>query len=352
MKSEDEPGAPAPASEGCARGALDRRDLIRTLAGVAALASPLGRAASALAIPGPPPAEGSGPSRAVVALARREGMLGADGAIDPKALAAALDAAVARATGEPSGVDGLRRLFKPKDVVGIKVNCIAGRGLSTRPEVAHALAGLLQKAGLPAERIVIWDRTARELRSAGYTVNAGSGVRVLGTDGEWEEKVREWGPAASRFSRLLVNDLTAVIDLPILKDHGMAGVSVGLKNWYGVVHNPNKLHAEGCNPFVPHLAAAPEIRGKWRLTVVDAVTAQCHGGPSYAPAWAWPYQGILASTDKVACDAIGWQLLEQRRKEKGLGTIASQGREPRFVKAAEGLGLGVADPARIEVAKV
>ncbi len=333
-------------------GTLDRRGLLRGLTGAAALASPLGRAAEALALPGPAPAAGSGPSRAVVALARREGMLAADGAFDAAKLRAALEAAVARAAGEETAAGAMRKLFRPKDVVGIKVNCIAGRGLSTRPEVALALAALVQKAGVPPEQVVVWDRTSRELKGVGYAINAGSGVRVLGTDGDWDPKAREWGPAASRFSRLLVEDLTAVIDLGLMKDHGLAGVSLGLKNWYGVVNNPNKLHAEGCNPFVPHLAASPEIAGKWRLTVVDATVAQCHGGPGYAPAWAFPFQGFLASTDRVACDAVGWQLLEERRKEKGLPPLAAQGREPKYIRAAEALGLGVAEPSRIEVARV
>ena len=287
-----------------------------------------------------------------MALARREGMLAPDGALDAGKVRSALEAAVARAAGEETAAAAMRKLFRPRDVVGIKVNCIAGRRLSTRPEVALALAALVQKAGVPAEQVVIWDRTTRELAGAGYTVSAGSGVRVLGTDGDWDPKAREWGPAASRFSRLLVEDLTAVIDLGLMKDHGLAGVSLGLKNWYGVVNNPNKLHAEGCNPFVPHLAAAPEIVGKWRLTVIDATVAQCHGGPGFAPAWAWPFQGFLASTDRVACDAVGAQLLEERRRERGLPSFADQGRAPRYIRAAEALGLGVAEPSRIEVARV
>ena len=125
-----------------------------------------------------------------------------------------------------------------------------------------------------------------------------------------------------------------------------------MKNLYGVVHNPNKLHAEGCTPFVPHLAACPLVRDKLRLTVVDGTTGQCHGGPGYAPAWSWPYQGFLASTDPVALDAVGWGVIEERRKEKGLPTLASEGREPRYIAAAAKLGLGVADEKRIDVVRV
>ncbi len=332
-----------------------RRDLLRGLAAaaIAPLAAPLERAASALPFAGPPPGPGSGPSRAVVAVGRREGICPVPGgAVNEARLTEALGAAVSRAAGESDPVSAFRRLFRPRDVVGIKVNCAAGRGLSSRPEAAFQLGRWLVAAGVPPERIVIWDRFSRELKVCRYTAGSGSGVRVAGTDGDWEAKVREWGPSASRFSRLLVEELTAVINLAVLKDHGLAGVSAGLKNWYGVVHNPNKLHEEGCNPFVPHLAAFPLVREKHRLTVVDGTTGQFHNGPGYAPSWAWPYQGFLASTDAVAADAVAWTVIEEKRKEKGLKTLAAEGREPRSIGAAARLGLGTCDPAKIEAVQV
>jgi uncharacterized protein (DUF362 family) len=308
------------------------------------LASPAGRAAASLVAPAP--------AKAVVAVARRPGLVGASRSLDPQKLADAVAAAVARAAGERTATDALRKLFRPFDRVGIKVNCLGGPGLSSRPEVALQLAQLLQTAGVPARQIVIWDRSEHEMQQVGYKLSTGRGVSVLGTDQDYEDGVREWGPAASRFSRVLVEELTALINLPVLKDHGLAGFSAALKNWYGAVHNPNKLHSDGCNPYIPHLAAAPVIRSKVRLTVVDATIAQCHGGPSFSPQWTWPHETIMASTDQVATDAVSWRILETRRRETGRGSFASEGREPRYVAAAAKLGLGVADTARIEVAQV
>ena len=324
----------------------------RTLAGLAAAAAtPLVGAAEPF-LAGPAPAPRSAPSRAVVAVGRRPGLVTATGALDPKLLEAALGAAVARAAGEATPVAAMRRLFKPTDVVGIKVNCLGGRGVSTRPEVALQLAAFLQAAGVAADRIYVWDRTDRELRAAGYVVNTGPGVRVFGTNEDFDERLVEWGPSASRFDRVLAHELTAVISCTHLKDHGLAGASLTMKNWYGAVHNPNKLHDDGCAPYVPHLVACPIIRGKLRLNVLDGAVAQCHGGPGRAPRWAWPYGGFLASTDTVAIDAMGRQVLEARRKEVGLPPLAAEGREPRYIAAAARLGLGVADLQRIEKAEV
>jgi uncharacterized protein (DUF362 family) len=332
-------------------GGNPRRRVLAGLAAGAASSSRLARAAEALR-PGPPPGPKSAPSRPVVALARRPGLVRAGGALDPRVLEAALGAAVARAAGEATAVAAMRRLFKPTDVVGIKVNCLGGRGVSTRPEVALQLAAFLQAAGVPADRIYVWDRTDRELRAAGYAISSGPGVRVFGTDEDFDGRLVEWGPSASRFDRVLAHDLTALVSLSVLKDHGLAGASLTLKNWYGVVHNPNKLHDDNCAPFIPHLVACPVIHDKLRLNVVDGALAQCHGGPGRAPRWAWPYGGFLASTDPVAVDAVGRQVLEARRREVGLPPLAAEGREPGHIAGAARLGLGVADPARIERVEV
>jgi uncharacterized protein (DUF362 family) len=288
----------------------------------------------------------------VVAVSRRPGLLGAQASLDPGKLADGLGAALMRATGEPSPVDGLRRLFTPTDIVGIKVNTLGGQGVSTRPEVALKLANWLEAAGVSADRILIWDRTDRELQAAGYRLTDGPGVRVRGTNEDWDRALTEWGPSASQFARVMIDDLTAVISVGRLKDHGLAGVTLSLKNWYGVVNNPNKLHADACAPYVPHLVAHPLIHDKLRLSLVDASMGQCHGGPGRAPRWAWPFEGFLASTDPVALDVIGWRILDARRKEVGLKPVKDEGREPRYIADAAKLGLGVADPRWIEVADV
>ena len=324
----------------------------RTLAALAATAAaPLVRGAEAF-LPGPAPSPRSAPSRPVVAVARRQGLVTQAGTIDPRLLEAALGAAVARAAGETTPVAAMRKLFRPRDIVGIKVNTLGGRGVSTHPEVALQLAAFLQAAGVPADRIYVWDRTDRELRAAGYTVTSGSGVRVFGTNEDFDDRLVEWGPSASRFDRRLARDLTAVISCTHLKDHGLAGASLTMKNWYGAIHNPNKLHDEGCAPYVPYLVACPLIHDKLRLNVLDGAVAQCQGGPGRAPRWAWPYGGFLVSTDPVAIDAVARDVLEARRKEVGLPPLAAEGREPRYIAGAARLGLGVADLQRIEKVEV
>jgi len=328
----------------------ERRRVIQAL-----VAGAIGLAAKPAVAPkeGGPPTPPAPPAKGLVARGRREGLLTVEGVPDAAKLEDALGKAVARATGEKGPVEGMRKLFRPSDVVGIKLNCIAGKGLSPDPKLAGLLAQWLVAAGVPARNVVLWERTDRELSKAGYTIErGGSGVRCFGTNDDYEKTPREWGPSASCFARVLVEEFTALINVGVLKDHGLSGVSVSLKNWYGAIHNPNKHHDDGCNPYIAHLAAFPLIRDKLRLTVIDAMAPQCHGGPARQPRWSWPYHAVLASTDPVAIDALGWSVIEARRKEVGLEALAKEKREPRYIAGAAKLGLGEAELARIRVEDV
>jgi uncharacterized protein (DUF362 family) len=243
-------------------------------------------------------------------------------------------------------------LFGPADRVGIKINTIGGRAISTRPETALALAGRLAAGGVPEKNIFIWDRTTRELRSAGYSPSAGrSGVRVFGTDtdgvGYGADLVVHRG-VGSLFSRILTEFVTVSISLAILKDHGMAGVTAGMKNYFGAIHNPNKYHDTNCDPYVAEVFDAPPVKSRHRLTILDALLVQFHKGPSYHARWAARHGGLIFSLDPVAADVTGWKLIEKLRAAAGLPTLEGEGRAPGYLHTAAALGLGQDDPAMIE----
>lgn len=289
-----------------------------------------------------------------VALARRAGVVDSkSGVIDQGKLRDLLEKSICAATGAQSARAACARLFSPHDVVGIKVNTLAGPGLSTHPEIVAQMVTWLLTAGIRPGNIVVWDRSDRELVAAGYTLNRdGSRVRYQGTNDDYDWTPREWGGGGSCFARLLVSEITALINVGMLKDHDLSGISAGLKNLYGVIHNPNKYHDSGCSPYLAQLAAHPLIKDKLRLTILDGLVAQCHGGPARNPRWAWPYEGVLVSTDPVAIDAIAYRIIEARRREIGLPPLAQDGRAPQWIVAAEELGLGIARPEHIRLVEV
>jgi len=255
-------------------------------------------------------------------------------------------------TGERDEKNAVLSVFRPDDCVGIKVNTIGGRPISTRPEISLSLAGWISRNGLPEKNIIIWDRTNRELRDAGYRLSAvANGFKVFGTDtdgaGYGGELVSHLN-IGSLFSRIQTDLVTASVSLAILKDHGLAGVTAGMKNYFGTIHNPNKYHDSRCNPFVPEVFDSPPVKGKHRISILDCLVVQYHRGPSFHPQWAERYGGFVFSLDPVAADSVGWALIERLRAGKGLPSLAEEGREPLYLATAEKMGLGRATLSEIE----
>ncbi len=274
------------------------------------------------------------------------------GAVDPAVITKMFARGFALLTGESAGPRAVSSLFRPDDRVGIKVNTIGGKALSTRPDVALPFASWLSRNGLQGRNIFIWDRTTRELRDAGYGTSAErSGIKVFGTDTDgvgYGSGLVSHLEIGSLFSKIQTEFATASVSLAILKDHGLAGVTAGLKNYFGAIHNPNKYHDSHCDPFVAEVFDAPPVKGKHKVSIIDALIVQYHKGPSYHARWAAKYGGLIFSLDPVAADSVGWSIIERLRADGGLPALKEEGRAPAYLATAEKMGLGRAGPGSIE----
>jgi hypothetical protein len=77
------------------------------------------------------------------------------------------------------------------------------------------------------------------------------------------------------------------------------------------------------------------------------------GGPLYKrPEFVKPHEAVYVSTDPVALDAIGWEVVEKYRADFRLKTLTEAGREPAYIKAAADLGLGVGERSKIQLKEV
>jgi len=269
-------------------------------------------------------------------------------------IAALLDRGIVKLLDVARPVDAWKKLFDPRDTVAVKVNCLAGTaGLSSTVEVTRAVCAGITKAGVPPENIIVWDRTEREMTRAGFPIVSEKGkVRYIGTDSlpgnGYERKIESAGSVGTCFSHIISRMATAVVNIPVLKDHDVAGVTIGMKNFYGAIHNPNKYHDNACDPYIAELSTHPYIRDKLRLVVCDATRAQAHGGPGPAPRWVWREAALLLARDPVALDAVGADIIESKRREFRLPPLARQSREPKYIRTAQKLGLGMADLDRID----
>jgi uncharacterized protein (DUF362 family) len=97
-----------------------------------------------------------------------------------------------------------------------------------------------------------------------------------------------------------------VINVPVVKQHGLSGATMSLKNWYGVLGGQRvKLH-QNIHLSIIDLAAMV----KPTLTVLDATRILLANGPTGGSlADVKQLDTVAAGTDEVALDAFGATLL-------------------------------------------
>jgi uncharacterized protein (DUF362 family) len=291
-----------------------------------------------------------------VVVAHDELLRGTGASVDSKRMQALVDRAMQALFDRDHPVDAWRKLVRPGESVSLKVNSLGGRGISTNVHLVEAVCARLQEAGVQARDIVVWDRESDELERAGFHITIGGDrVQCYGTDRVgYEQDLSAWGSVGGCLSKILTRNCNVLINLPVLKDHDSAGVTIALKNMYGVIHNPNKYHPNGCNPYVADLNMLPEIRSRMRLTICDATTAMYEGGPGFKPEHSWNANALLVSTDPVALDHTGWQMIERKRAEKKWKTLEAEERAPHYIATAadDEHRLGTNDVKKISIVEV
>lgn len=324
-----------------------RREFLRQVAVSGVALSGIGGIGAALAEPSEAADLPKGKSR-VVAVTDKS-CLNADGDIVVAGVKSMLNKSVQKLTGAKNSGAAWKSLFKPTDIVGVKINCLFGKNASTHPQVVDAVVAGLVMAGVKTQNIIIWDRGTNDLTKTGYVINkGGAGPQCYANDAEWGEKYT-LGAFDGRLSPIL-DKITALVNVPILKHHGLSGISCALKNHYGSISNPGSCHDDGCNPYLGDISALAPIKDKTRLIVADAIRPFPDGGPGLKNRqMLWDYHTLLVSKDPVAMDYIGWQIIDARRKEIGLKPVEQPA---KWLASATSRGVGNSDPKRIEYIRI
>jgi hypothetical protein len=284
-------------------------------------------------------------------------------------------------TGAASIHDAWRQFVSPKDRIGLKVNPVAGKELSTSIEVTKVIIGQLVKAGIPEKNILIWDRREMELEETGFTAENFPGIRVKGTeckidgsftdkDGKFHSEARidkDWYYYAdvegkydaetlpyminegkySYFSKICTQEVDKIINIPILKNAG-ASVTLCMKNLaYGAISNTGRLHKDLWAETCAEVCAFPPLRDKVVLNIVDGLIGCYQGGPGANPQYITEFKCMLFGSDPVAVDRIGYDIILQKRIAEGIQKEESP-KGMRFMTLSSDLGLGVSDKGKIE----
>ena len=261
-----------------------------------------------------------------------------------EALKQMLDSSITSLTGLSDALSAWQALFSPGDRVAIKVNALPYGSYWTHVPLVMAVADRLQAAGVPAQQIVIYDRTSADLAKAGFTINQdGDGVRCYGTDYQYETGWKMADSSIGLSNILLQCD--ALINMPILKTHSMdgAGMSFALKNHYGTFDQPQNFHFDRLLLGLPALNALGPIKDRTRLVIGDALKIVQDNW--YA---AFDSDFITMSFDPVAHDALGLQVLNRLQQENGVDPESTRQRASTWLQNAAGLGVGTDQMSNIE----
>jgi uncharacterized protein (DUF362 family) len=178
---------------------------------------------------------------------------------------------------------GMGKFVSTQDIVMVKPNIGWNRTIEqaacTNPEVVKAVIEMVLNAG--AKKVIVMDHTchkpedtykrsgiANAAKEAGAEVRYADDNRLIVHDFKGS-RVTRW-PTYKDFL-----DVDKFINVPILKHHGSAGLTIGMKNLYGILGgNRGKLHRN------MGMSIADMGHGfKTHLTIVDAYRVLIRNGP-------------------------------------------------------------------------
>jgi uncharacterized protein (DUF362 family) len=240
---------------------------------------------------------------------------------------------VRKALGE---LGGIRRFVARGDIVVVKPNIAWDRtpeqAANTNPQVLAEVVRLCQEAG--AKKVVVTDVSCNEPRRCFQRSGIAEAARAEGAEVilPEERKFKEVDLRGDVLSAWPVFEpfLTAdkMINVPIAKHHSLTGVTLGMKNWYGILGGPrHRLHQRIQESLVD---LADFMRPT--LTLMDAYRVLMRNGPTGGNLSDTALKKtVIASTDPVALDAYTakafWNLDETQLRylrlaqDRGLGKL-------------------------------
>jgi len=234
----------------------------------------------------------------------------------------------------------------PRKTVAIKVNCQI-TGIYTKANVVKAVTDGLILRGVPPSNIVIYDLTDHAFSYAGFEKNTTSGIKV-GTNSElggysWISWFGIPLPyIGNRFCKVIAGEgkygCDYLINIPVLKAlDGYSGVSISMKNHFGSIVGCSELHSNIQNSIAA-LNTHKLIMRKTRLILVDAIFTEYKWFNGRNQDTVDITNQLLFAVDPVATDYIGWQMIENLRKNHSMNPVNPK---PSYIhKAAADYGLG------------
>lgn len=278
----------------------------------------------------------------------------------------------------------------PKRKVGLKIYADSGPGLATPFPLVRAVIAALESRGYKTGEIFLVGLNPLRLRLTGFLPSLATGetpfpghpLYVLESGKFYDPSWFYDSPLPSRFDPIsndrdvaaaakgkntstteedrksylatpLFLDADFWINLPVYTDHPVLGVNGALVN--ATLWNASNTFRFFKSPAtapaaVAEMAAIPELRDGWALTITSLQLYQFIGGPYFNSLYTVSEPRLWMSADPVILDALMLERLNAARKRTGFDPIDSE--EARMLDFAAQLGVGSRDTAKVPWIKV
>jgi uncharacterized protein (DUF362 family) len=208
---------------------------------------------------------------------------------------------------------GIERFVKKNDKVAVKPNPITTSGpevaANTNPSVVETVVKLCRQAGA-SDVVVLSHDDIRGFEGNGIqdAANRAGGRVVAATNRELYRNVQVLRGKILREVDIIgdILDADVFINMPIVKHHSQATVTLSMKNLMGINWNRRYFHQYGLHQCIADLSTAV----KTDLIVMDANRILLTNGPS-GPGQTREEKTVIAGTDPVAIDAYATTLLDR-----------------------------------------
>jgi uncharacterized protein (DUF362 family) len=240
---------------------------------------------------------------------------------------------------------GMKRFVGRGDVVVIKPNMAWDRlpeqAANTNPEVVAAVVKMCFEAG--AKKVKVFDRSVNDPRRCYVQSGIANAVRKLGADVPYVEdrKFKDMSIKGNVLGLwpLYVDifDADKVINIPIAKHHGLAKLTLSMKNWMGIMGGSRSRIHQRLDDSLVDLA----MTVRPALTVLDAVRILTGNGPQGGDLRdVKKIDTVVAGVDQVAIDSYGATLFGMKGSDLGYVVIGNRN------------GLGKMDLTRLNIKKL
>lgn len=246
-------------------------------------------------------------------------------------------------TGERTVADAWHQILKPDDVVLLKFNRSGARTIGTTPAMAAVLVDSLVQSGWSPEQLIMLEE--------------GEGLRRVyktrAPDYRWQGETVDFGVSGQDSFIAALDQATAIINIPFLKTHHMATLTCCLKNLsHGLIRHPSRFHSNGCDPSIGEIVASAPVKNKLKLNIVNGLRVVFDRGPEASEREMTSAGTLLFAKDPVACDAVGYAILNEIRSLHQLGPLLTSSTVPRQLMTAARLGVGRFDTEIIDLQKL